>query len=55
MNILIVISYWKNFVSFMNVELCMETFGHPTLSCRMDPMLILLISRMDMNINAQGQ
>ncbi|KIM90419.1 hypothetical protein PILCRDRAFT_766288, partial [Piloderma croceum F 1598] len=54
MAILIVVSYWKNFVSSMNTELCMETFRLPTLSCRMDLMLILSISCMHTNINAQG-
>jgi hypothetical protein len=54
MTILIVVSYWKNFVSFTNVELCMETFGRPTSSCRMDLTLMLLISRMDTNINVRG-
>jgi hypothetical protein len=50
---ILVISYWKNFISFTNVELCMETSGLPTSSCRMD-LLILSISHMDTNINAQG-
>jgi hypothetical protein len=49
---MIVIDYWKNFVSFMNAEFCMETFELPTLSYRMD-LLILLISHMDTNTSAQ--
>src|ERR1700676_1432656 len=53
MDILIVVSYWKNFVLFTNMELYMEIFGLPTSCCRMDLMLILLISRMHTNINAR--
>ena len=50
---MIVVSYWKNFVSFTNVEFGMETFGLPTSSCRMD-LLILSIFHMDTSINALG-
>jgi len=48
------INYWKTFVLFMNAELCMETFGFRTSSCEMMDLLILSISRMDMNMSARG-
>jgi len=50
---MVVISYWKDFVSFTNAEFCMEIFELPTSSCRMD-LPILSISHMDTNINVQG-